>query len=158
MHNNCPECFAALDPDASFCPLCRAPVPAKRTVNCPKCAKAISAEAKFCKYCAADLKKKEEDSFAPRVSPPHQSSFQNTEISKGGRLAIAGGVTLTISAIAFLWGYSYTSSFANTARAGFMRLVGQSDATYTLAQLCVTFGVIGFIIGLVLLIVGLAQR
>lgn len=39
-----------------------------------------------------------------------------------------------------------------------MNVAGQTDWTYTIAQLGVTFGVFGFIIGLVLLIVGLAQR
>ncbi len=77
---------------------------------------------------------------------------------KAGRLARAGGITAVISALLFLWGYSYTSNFANSARAGLMNLAGQSDSTYAFAQLCITFGVIGFIIGVVLLIVGLAQR
>lgn len=77
---------------------------------------------------------------------------------KAGRLAKAGGITAVISALLFLWGYSYTSNFANSARAGLMNLAGQPDSTYTLAQVCITFGAIGFIIGVVLLIVGLAQR
>lgn len=77
---------------------------------------------------------------------------------KAGRLAKAGGITAVISALLFLWGYSYTSNFANSARAGLMNLAGQSDSTYAFAQLCITFGAIGFIIGVVLLIVGLAQR
>jgi hypothetical protein len=55
MQNNCSKCFAALDHDAVFCPLCSAPVSAHAVVNCPKCGKSVSAGAKFCKYCAFDL-------------------------------------------------------------------------------------------------------
>lgn len=74
------------------------------------------------------------------------------------RLAKAGGITAGVSALIFLWGYSYTSNFANSARAGLMSLAGQSDSTYQLASLCVFLGSIGFLVGLILFIVGMAQR
>jgi hypothetical protein len=55
MQNNCSKCFAALDSDAVFCPVCSTPVSAHASVNCPKCGKSISTGSKFCKYCAFDL-------------------------------------------------------------------------------------------------------
>jgi len=74
------------------------------------------------------------------------------------RLAKAGGITAGISALIFLWGYSYTSSFVNSARAGLMNLAGQTDSTYQFASLCVVFGALGFLVGSILFIVGMSQR
>jgi len=154
----CLTCAAPLDEDAKFCPSCAAPVAPDTMINCPKCGKSVSAESMFCKYCAAELTSKKEYNSTPRVNYSYQTSVRSSQRGKADNLAKAGGVTAVISAIAFLWGYNYTSSFANTARAGLMNLAGQTDSTYTLAQFCITLGTIGFIIGVVLLIVGLAQR
>jgi hypothetical protein len=83
---------------------------------------------------------------------------ENSARERAERLAKAGGITAGVSALLFLWGYSYTSSFANSARASLMSLAGQSDSTYQLASLCVFLGSIGFLVGLILFIVGMAQR
>lgn len=85
-------------------------------------------------------------------------SVNDLDSERAAKLVKAGGITAGVSALLFFWGYSYSSSFANSARAGLMSLAGQSDSTYAFAQLCVTFGAIGFMIGVVLLIVGLTQR
>jgi hypothetical protein len=86
------------------------------------------------------------------------NSVNDRAIERAEKLVKAGGITAGVSALMFFWGYSYSSNLANSARAGFMSLAGQSDSTYALAQLCLTLGSIGFIIGVVLLVVGLAQR
>jgi Double zinc ribbon len=86
------------------------------------------------------------------------NAVENSAKDRAERLAKAGGITAGISALLFLWGYSYTSSFANSARAGLMSLAGQSDSTYQLASFCVFLGSIGFIVGLIFFIVGMAQR
>lgn len=77
---------------------------------------------------------------------------------KAGRLMGIGAITAIVSAIAFVWGNSYVSDYSNVARAGIGNLMGQTDSTYMLAQWCVTLGVIGFLVGLVLFIVGWVQR
>jgi Double zinc ribbon len=86
------------------------------------------------------------------------NASQDLAREKAERLAKAGGITAGISVLFFLWGYSYTSNFANSARAGLMNLAGQTDSTYQLASLCVLFGALGFLVGLILFIVGMAQR
>ena len=154
----CYKCAASLDADAKFCPSCRTPVSGSSTLSCPSCGKPVSAGAKFCKYCAADLTKKEENKFAPRDNYSHHDSFLSIQREKAERLAKAGGITAGISALLFLWGYGYTSSFAHSARAGLMNLAGQTDSTYQIASLCVFLGSIGFLVGLILFIVGMAQR
>ena len=96
-----------------------------------------------------------------RISGRYPSNFERGEDAtreKAERLAKAGGITAGISALLFLLGYSYTSSFANSARAGLMSLAGQTDLTYQLASLCVFLGTMGFIVGLILFVVGMAQR
>jgi Double zinc ribbon len=97
-------------------------------------------------------------SIGSLANTPRHSASQDLEREKAERLAKAGGITAGISALLFLWGYSYTNSFANAARAGLMNLAGQTDSTYAFAQFCVTFGAIGFIVGVVLLIVGMTRR
>lgn len=94
-------------------------------------------------------------SFANASRP---GASRDLDREKAERLVKAGGITAGISALLFLWGYSYTNSFTNAARAGLMNLAGQIDPTYAFAQLCVTFGAISFIIGVVLLIVGFTRR
>jgi hypothetical protein len=118
----------------------------------------VSAAVKFCKYCAADLSKKEEYSFAPRESHSDRDFFEIPQMAKADKLALAGGITAAASGLAALWGYTYTSSLYNSGVAVAKQLAGQTDSTYTLAQFCITFGFIGFIIGVVLLIIGLSQR
>ncbi len=86
-----------------------------------------------------------------------KTSF-NSQKQKAEKLAAFGAILAVISAIAVFWGRSYTSNFANTARAGFENLMGQTDSTYQLAQFCILFGVIGLIVGIVLFIVGMSQR
>ena len=91
-------------------------------------------------------------------STTRYNASENSARERAERLAKAGGITAGVSALLFLWGYNYTSSFANSARAGLMSLAGQSDSTYQLASLCVFLGSIGFLVGLILFIVGMAQR
>jgi hypothetical protein len=72
---------------------------------------------------------------------------------KADRLIKSGGITAGISALVFLWGHNYSSSSVNLVRDA---LTG--DSTYHLASLCVVVGAMGFLIGLILLLVGIAQR
>jgi double zinc ribbon protein len=85
-------------------------------------------------------------------------SINDPARERADKLVQGGGITAGVSALLFLWGYSYSSNLANMGRAAMMRLAGQSDSTYAFAQLCVTLGAIAFIIGVVLLIVGWTQR
>jgi hypothetical protein len=85
-------------------------------------------------------------------------SAQELQRTKATKLAVCGAITGGVSALAFLWGYTYSSNWSNMAHAGLSNLVGQSDPTYALAQWCITLGAIGFLVGLILFIVGLAQR
>ena len=150
----CSHCLAVVDADAKFCPSCATPVSSDAT--CPTCGKSLNASAKFCKYCAAAVPGR---NIERPVTPQRDSSYQDSlerQRTNADRLAVGGGVTAGVSALLFFWGQSYTSN--NFLKAGLSNLVGQTDSTYQLAQWCVTLGVFGFIIGLVLLIVGLAQR
>lgn len=97
-------------------------------------------------------------SIGSHISTTRYNASENSARERAERLAKAGGITAGISALLFLWGYSYTSSLANSARASLMSLAGQSDSTYQLASLCVFLGSIGFLVGLILFIVGMAQR
>ena len=87
------------------------------------------------------------------ASTPRYSASGDSAREKAERLAKAGGITAGVSALLFLWGYSYRSSFGNAA----MNLFGL-DPTYQLAGWCVAFGTIGFFVGLILFVVGMAQR
>jgi hypothetical protein len=150
----CSHCLAMVDADAKFCPSCATPVSSDAT--CPNCGKSLNPSAKFCKYCAAAVPG---HSVAAAVRP--ETSYTDAlerQREKADRLTQGGIATAIISALLFAWGYYYTSSFANAGRAVIMNLAGQTDSTYQLAQWCITLGAIGFIVGLVLLIVGLAQR
>ena len=153
----CAKCSAALDEDSKFCPKCAAPVLLHSRVDCPKCRKTVDASAKFCKFCAADLTQKSEFSYLPE-SPRSVSSSFDSRRAKADKMVLGGGCLAGISALAFFWGVSYTNNTANQMRAGFGSLVGQTDATYGFAKLCVVLGLIGAIAGIVLLIVGLSQR
>ncbi|HVQ38250.1 MAG TPA: zinc ribbon domain-containing protein [Pyrinomonadaceae bacterium] len=154
--SSCAKCSTPLDEDAKFCPSCATPVLLHFAPHCPNCFKPVDAGAKFCKNCAADLTPKREYD-ASAVSALHRS-VQELQRGKANRLAIWGGITAGVSALAFLWGYTYSSNWSNMAHAGLSSLVGQTDSTYILAQWCITLGAIGFLVGLILLIVGLAQR
>ncbi len=77
---------------------------------------------------------------------------------KASRLATYGAILAIVSIAITAWGHSYTSRFSNTASAALGNLMGQPDTTYQLAQNCVVFGGIGALVGVVLFIVGLAQR
>jgi hypothetical protein len=65
-----------------------------------------------------------------------------------------GGVVAAVSALAFVWGVNYTSSGANTA---FAQLPGNQDSTYRVAQIFVWLGGVGFVIGLLTLLIGRRQ-
>ena len=152
----CSNCRGVLDPDAKFCPSCARPVSSEAA--CTSCGKPLSLGAKFCKYCATAVPGRNEE---PVTATHRDTSYQDSikrQRTNADRLAIGGGVTAGVSALLFFWGQSYTSNWSNLAKAGLSNLAGQTDSTYQLAQWCVTLGVFGFIIGLVLLIVGLAQR
>lgn len=140
----CSYCKAVLEEDAKFCAECRTPVVKDSFLECPNCKKTLNAGAKFCKYCAAEI-------------VPQSYTTLNSQRTKANTLAASGAILAVVSALAFWWGQSYTSSWANTARAGFGNLVGQQDATYQLAQYCIILGALGFIVGVVLFIVGLSQ-
>lgn len=99
-----------------------------------------------------------QSSIGSYTSRTRYNASANSARERAERLAKAGGITAGVSVLLFLWGYNYTSNFANSARAGLMNLVGQSDSTYQLASLCVFLGSIGFLVGLILFIVGMAQR
>lgn len=151
----CTNCGAMLEEDAKFCASCRTPIAKGGVLECPSCKQLLSADAKFCKYCAAELASTGNSRLG---SPPNPYAGGSSQREKANRLAVSGAILGIVSAIAFFWGQSYTSNLANTARAGFRGLAGQTDSTYQLAQYCVTLGVIGFLVGLILFIVGLAQR
>ncbi|MGZ8846958.1 MAG: hypothetical protein ACXW3C_10890 [Pyrinomonadaceae bacterium] len=91
-------------------------------------------------------------------SPLGRITSDGSQREKATRLATSGGILAVISALAFFWGQSYASNWSNFAKAGLSNLAGQTDATYQIAQWCVPLGAIGFIVGLVLFIVGMAQR
>jgi hypothetical protein len=148
----CSECSAPLDDDARFCPSCSAPVLLYRTINCPQCGKSLAAGTKFCKYCAAEVVRK------PKSIEPVQLDSLEAQRNKAERLAIGGGGVAGVSVLLLLWGYFYTSNLSNVARAGLMNLAGQTDSTYVLAQWSISLGAIGLIVGIVLFIVGMAQR
>jgi len=97
------------------------------------------------------------DSYASYVgSPRDRSSMSQRE--KADKLMKSGGITAAVSALLFLWGYNYTSSFVNSARASLMNITGQTDSTYQFASLCVVLGAMGFLVGVILVIVGVAQK
>ena len=153
--SNCLKCSAPLDADAKFCPSCAAPV-VSAAPHCPNCFKPVDVGVRFCKNCAADLTAKNQTDASPVASA--LLAAQELQRGKATKLAIAGGITAVVSAVVFLWGYSYSSNWSNMANAGLSNLTGQGDPTYAIAQWCVTLGVIGFLVGLILFIVGLAQR
>jgi protein-S-isoprenylcysteine O-methyltransferase Ste14 len=111
----------------------------------------MDADAKTCPFCKTSA------ASALQVKAI-RSSIEELQREKASRLATFGAISAVVSALAFLWGYSYTSNWSNVARAGLSNLAGQTDSTYALAQWCVTLGAIGFLVGLILFIVGLAQR
>lgn len=154
----CAKCSAALDIDSKFCPNCAETVLLHSKINCPNCDKTVDASAKYCKYCATELTKKKEFNFYAPEKPRSEGSSLNRQREQAEKMALAGGGLAIISAIAFFWGINYSSSWSNRARAGFSSFMGQSDSTYRLAQRCVILGIVGFIVGLTLFIVGMSQR
>jgi len=78
---------------------------------------------------------------------------------KNARQLMLLGVLITIaSAMAFLWGVSYTSNLSNAAYAGLSSLVGQTDTTFQLALWSRNLGAVGFIIGVLMSFIGLMKR
>ena len=65
---------------------------------------------------------------------------------------------MLVSATAFFWGSAYTGNLGNLAHAGFADLAGEPDSVFAFARACQTLGVVGFVAGLVLFFVGIAQR
>lgn len=55
----CYNCQADIEKDAKFCPECRTPTEATRTIaheiSCPSCAKLVSVNSKFCKHCGSEI-------------------------------------------------------------------------------------------------------
>ena len=153
--SQCLKCSALLDADAKFCPSCASPV-ASAAPHCPNCFKAVDIGSRFCKNCATDLMAENHGDASSLTSA--LLTAQEIQRSKATKLAVAGGITAVVSAVVFLWAYSYTSNWSNMAQEGLSNLTGQGDPTYAIAQWCVTLGAIGFLVGLILFIVGLAQR
>jgi len=157
--STCLKCSAPLDEDAKFCPSCAAPVLLYTSLDCPRCGRSVNASAKFCKYCAADLTQKEEYSFgAYKNNLNHSSPFQETERRQAENLLRLGAIVGVVSAIVFFWGTIYTNNVANSARASFVNLVGQTDATFQMATWAMYLGAIGFIAGVIMVIVGWTHR
>ena len=159
-------------------------LPRANLAPCPDCGNKCSLSAVVCQKCgrpfkAGDLKVSGPD-FHPepiaevRARPsspgwprepyetssisPTSSSLHELQQEKATRLAQLGAITGVVSAVAFFWGSSYTSNWSHLAKAGLSNLAGQTDPTFVMAQWCVTLGTIGFVVGLILFIVGLAQR
>jgi Double zinc ribbon len=152
----CSNCNAELEDDAKFCAECRTPIAKSGALECPSCQKTLSPDSKFCKYCAAEIVPQAK---VPPVFARNSSlSTPSPQTTKANNLARSGAILAIVSAVAFWWGQSYTSSWANTARAGMGNLVGQQDSVYQLADYCIILGALGFIVGVVLFIVGLSQR
>lgn len=76
----------------------------------------------------------------------------------GGALIVLGAGLAILSAIAFLWGTSYTSNFQNLAYAGLSSLTGQQDATFGMAKMARDFSPFTFVAGVVLAIIGFVRR
>jgi hypothetical protein len=145
------------------CPDCGNDCSLKATV-CPKCGRPLeSGDLKVPeshprpRFVAGPAKEWTPGWLMPQLTPSPGSS-ESSQHERATRLAASGGILAVISAITFFWGQSYISNWSNLAKAGLYNLAGQTDATYQIAQWCVPLGVIGFIVGLVLFIVGLSQR
>ena len=96
--------------------------------------------------------------YGGNYRPSYKDNNQSSEQEKADKLIKIGAAAAVISVIVFLLGNSYVNNFSNMARAGMMKLAGQTDGAYALAQFAVTLGVIGFIVGIVLLIIGFTRR
>lgn len=81
-----------------------------------------------------------------------------TKEKNARQLILLGGMITIASAIAFLWGVSYTSNLSNAAYAGLASLVGQTDTTFQLAVWARNLGALGFIIGVLMSVIGLVKR
>lgn len=63
-------------------------------------------------------------------------------------------ILLVVSVVAFLWGNSYVSAHPF---GGVVSFFGGSDSAYSLAQSSVLLGVLGFLVGVALLIAALVR-
>ncbi len=86
------------------------------------------------------------------------SNLSESSRKNAASLIVLGGVLALASAIAFLWGVNYSSNLSNAAYAGLASLVGQTDSTYQLALWAKNLGAVGFIIGVVMTIIGFVKR
>ncbi len=82
----------------------------------------------------------------------------NEKKKSGGTLIVVGIALIMISAAAFIWGANYTNNFQNVATAGLSSLMGQTDSTFAMAKMAVNLSPIGFIVGLIIGIIGLVRR
>lgn len=57
------------------------------------------------------------------------NSVNDLASERTDKLVKTGGITAGVCALLFFWGYSYSSSLANSARAGLMNLAGQIRPT-----------------------------
>ncbi|MEK6406788.1 MAG: hypothetical protein AABN34_07485 [Acidobacteriota bacterium] len=64
-------------------------------------------------------------------------------------------VVLIVSLIAVAWGYNYTSTHQLS---GLANMFGNVDSTYTMANWAIGIGVLGFLLGVALLIGGLVKK
>ena len=64
-------------------------------------------------------------------------------------------VVLIVSVVVFLWGMSYVNAHQS---AGVASMFGATDSTYSIAQSSILLGVLGFLLGLGLLIAALVRK
>jgi hypothetical protein len=118
-------------------------------INCPVCSSEISNQAVACPKCGQPIKEPQpirSSTSSNFISPNRASgstlgkipdrsdslSPQGFQRRKAGRLVVFGALTAVISALAFLWGYSYTSNLRNAAYAGISSSPSESDARQVL--------------------------
>ena len=71
-------------------------------------------------------------------------------------MTIVGIILMVVSGLGYFWATNYVGQ--NALKAGLGSLIGQSDPTYSLANTVATFSPFTFVLGALLLIVGLVRQ
>jgi hypothetical protein len=160
----CPECGYENPDGAKFCIGCRyqysTPTKTVAMWKCQTCGQSVEADFEICWNCQSY-----KSANAQSVLEPADNLRQSKPVSplvaqrrSSSRLALFGLVVMLMSAVAFFWGSAYTGNLGNLAHSAFAEVAGEPDSVFAVARACQTLGVVGFVAGLVLFFVGLAQR
>jgi ribosomal protein L40E len=120
-------------------------------INCPACNSEVSNQAVACPKCGQPI------NAPPPVKVSPRSNFTPLKGTRSyTRETTIGIILLVVSGSAFFWARNYMDT--HFIQAGFSGMLGRPDQTYQVASLVIMVSPIGFILGLILLVVGLVRK